>query len=258
MMTHSAAELKKQVGRPRLILMGWNNYTDFEKEQIEKTKEILREEYGISLDSHKEFGPRDPESKFVRGPEMPEKGADFHFSDANILRYISGWHYDNSRACEDIVQFLRWRQTNVPIPILREATVPLLNKGIFYIHGRCMDGSPVVIFDMKVIIDYQKQGLIDAPTLCNYYNFVANYLQRNMLVPGQVEKWVAIINTNKCNLSKMPINFFKACVGEIQQMYPDSVKKCIVLNLTWVQSTSAKFLLKFCHKLVQERTFFYN
>lgn len=78
-----------------------------------------------------------------------------------------------------------------------------------------MDGSPVVVFDMQLIIDYQKKGLIDQPTLCNYYNFVANYLKRNMLIPGQVEKWVSIINTNKCNLSKMPINFFKACIGEV-------------------------------------------
>lgn len=36
-----------------------------------------------------------------------------------------------------------------------------------------------------------------------------------MLVPGQIEKWNVIINTNQCALSKLPLNFFKACVAEI-------------------------------------------
>lgn len=79
-----------------------------------------------------------------------------------------------------------------------------------------------------------------------------------MLIPGQCEKWVSIININKCNLAKMPINFFKTCVGEVTLNYPDSIKKCFLVNLTWVQSASAKFLLKFCHPFVQQKVFFYS
>lgn len=85
---------------------------------------------------------------------------------------------------------------------------------------------------------------------------MANYIQRNMLLPGQVEKWFVIINLNQCALSKLPMNFFKACVAEIQTNYPDAVKKCVVLNMTWAQSTTAKLLLKFCHQFVQDRTCF--
>lgn len=88
---------------------GWNNYTDYEKEQIEKTKELLREHYGIDLSHAKEFGPRNEEGKVVLGAEKPLDGWDYHFSDANILRYISGWNFDLLKSCEDIRNHLQWR-----------------------------------------------------------------------------------------------------------------------------------------------------
>ena len=108
-MVHSVADLKKVQGRPRPIMEGWNNYTDYEKEQIEKTKEILREEYGLDLSHSKEFGPRNEDGKVVRGAEKPLDGIDFHFSDAIILRYISGWNFDLTKSCRDICDHLQWR-----------------------------------------------------------------------------------------------------------------------------------------------------
>lgn len=155
-MTHGPQDLKKKNGRPRLILLGWDNYTDFEKEQIEKTKALIKQDYGIDLRGSKDFGPRAAGSKVVRDAEKARDGMDYHFSDANILRYIGGWHFDLKKACADIVYHLQWRQTNVPIPILQDKTLFLINSGMFYIHGRCFDGSPVVIFDVKHMIDFHK------------------------------------------------------------------------------------------------------
>ena len=70
---------------------------------------MLRDKYGVDLNDHKEFGPRNPDGKVVRGAEQPQNGNDFHFGDANILRYITGWAFDLDKACPDIVYHLQWR-----------------------------------------------------------------------------------------------------------------------------------------------------
>lgn len=162
------------------------------------------------------------------------------------------------KVCSDLIYHLQWRQTNIPIPILTDKALNLLNKGVLYIHGRCIDGSPIVYFDMGLVIDYVKLDKIDQPSICNLYNFIGGYIQRNMLLPGQVEKWIVIINTNQCALSKMPINFFKSSVAELQGNYIDSIQKCNMVNLTWIQNASANFLMKFCDPVVRARTVLCN
>lgn len=43
---------------------------------------------------------------------------------------------------------MEWRQTNVPLPLLTDRTLKLLSMGILYLHGRCMDGTPLLYLDI--------------------------------------------------------------------------------------------------------------
>ena len=68
--------------------------------------------------------------------------------------------------------------------------------GIAYLHGRCMDGSPVMYLDLVRVQEMLKKDLICENSFGSLHNFFAGYINRNMLVPGQVEKWLIILNIN--------------------------------------------------------------
>jgi len=68
--------------------------------------------------------------------------------------------------------------------MLQDRTLTLLNKGLFYIHGRCMDYSPIMVFDLKTMTELLNKNEIDNCNFQNIHNFFANYIIMNMLVPG--------------------------------------------------------------------------
>jgi hypothetical protein len=65
-----------------------------------------------------------------------------------------------------------------------------------YIHGRCKDQSPILIVNFGVLQDLLQKGIIDSANFCSLHNFFGLYMQYNMLVPGQVEKWINLTNIN--------------------------------------------------------------
>jgi hypothetical protein len=48
----------KKTYKRRYLYDGWNNWTDFEKESVEKVKQMLLEKKGIDVSLKKDYGPR--------------------------------------------------------------------------------------------------------------------------------------------------------------------------------------------------------
>ena len=85
---------------------------------------------------------------------------------------------------------------------------------------------------------------------------MAGYIIRNMLVPGQVEKWLIILNINHFSLKKLPVRLFKAVSKELSSNWMQNSKRTVVVNLTAMQNTIAKFLQKFLDPSVVARQVF--
>ena len=64
----------------------------------------------------------------------------------------------------------------------------------------------------------------------------------NMMIPGQVEKWVVLVNINQFSLKNLPITLFKECARELGTNYIDFGARTMVVNLTWFQNLAAKML----------------
>jgi hypothetical protein len=70
--------LQKKYKR-RYIYSGWNNYTKFELEYIDKVKKELKENHSIDLDIIKPFGPRHASGYCVEKSQKIENGKDVLF-----------------------------------------------------------------------------------------------------------------------------------------------------------------------------------
>lgn len=128
--------------------------------------------------------------------------------------------------------------------------------GIIYLHGRCIDGAPVMYIDLNRLLEMLKNKLICELSFASLHNFFAGYINRNMLVPGQVEKWLIILNNNHFPVKKLPVKMFKAAAKELSTNWMQNTKRTVVVNLTSMQQTMARFLQKFLDPTVVARQVF--
>ena len=89
-------------------------------------------------------------------------------------------------------------------------------------------------------------------------NFYCSYIQQNMLVQGNVEKWVSLTNINKFSVKKLPIPFFKYIATEMGSNYMDTIQCQLVVNLTFGQNIFVKGLQVFMDKETVEKQVFSN
>lgn len=85
-----------------------------------------------------------------------------------------------------------------------------------------------------------KDKTICPGSFCSLHNFYAGYINRNMLIPGQVEKWIVIFNINQFPVNKLPLQMFKDAARELSTNYVEQTRKQVVVNLTYMQNAAAK------------------
>ena len=151
----------------------------------------------------------------IPGSNKIVPGVDFFFTDELVLRYLTARNFEIDKACEAMMYQLEWRQTNVPLALLTDRTLKLMSMGLIYLHGRCMDGTPIMYVDLVKLTTMLKENLICEHSFGSLHNFYAGYIIRNMLIPGQVEKWIIILNINHFSVKKLPVKMFKECAKEL-------------------------------------------
>lgn len=145
--------------------------------------------------------------------------------DSNILRFCVSRAFDLTNVVSELMNHLEWRQTNIPIPRLTDATLNLLGKGILYIHGRTKDFYPILVLDFLRLSEMLRNEEIIPGTFCSLHNFMSRYCINNMMLPGQVEKWITICNINQFSIRELPVYWFKACAKELGGNYVDRSAK---------------------------------
>lgn len=127
---------------------------------------------------------------------MIKDGVHEIIDDSIILRLLVSRSFDYNVVKDDLLYHLEWRKSRVPISLLTEKTMFLLSKGFFYIHGRTKAGNPILFLDFKRMLPLMEAKEINPASFCALHHFYASYMVKNMLVPGQVEKWFTITNIN--------------------------------------------------------------
>jgi len=170
----------------------------------------------------KDFGPRNEDGTCLDAVgKVANDGVDFHFTDGIILRFLVAMEFDMGPVADKVMQHLEWRQTLTPVPLLTDKTLKLLQMGLLFLHGRCKDGAPCLYLDFGKLEQMLDENLIDAASFASLHAFVAGYLAHNMLLPGQVEKWIAVVNINQFPLTKLPVRTFRVVAQDLGQHWID-------------------------------------
>jgi len=100
------------------------------------------------------------------------------------MKFVVSRFFKVDDIVRDILLHLPWRKNNIPLALLNDSGLKMLSEGLIYIHGRNKKGSPIMIVDFAKMINLFNRKILTSSTFCNLYNFLANYILRNMMVPG--------------------------------------------------------------------------
>ena len=78
---------------------------------------------------------------------------------------------------------------------------------------------------------------------CQLHNHLANYVQYNMQVPGQVERWISFANFGKFNLKDLPLSVFSKAADELGVAFTDHSQKTYVVNVSTWLNVAGKVLM---------------
>lgn len=122
-----------------------------------------------------------------------------------------------------------------------------------YIHGRCKDLTPLLVCNMAAVGELMDADDICAESFCNMHNFLAGYMEKNMLVPGQVDRWVFVVDASQFSLLRLPVSIFRQAARELSNNFLEFGQKFFIVNLTWFQSTLINTFQMFLDEDVKQK-----
>lgn len=113
--------------------------------------------------------------------------------------------------------------------------------GMFYMVGRDSHYRPIIVIDVEKIV----QSRITEEECLLVQTYFFEYVMRHCFIPGQVESWVAIIDTNHQSMSDL-LGAVKAAFAFLSDTYRMRLYQCyscrITLTIRMIWAVVQKFL----------------
>ncbi|OMJ76665.1 hypothetical protein SteCoe_23913 [Stentor coeruleus] len=150
---------------------------------------------------------------------------DRHLSQNNLqlsdqstkLRFLYGQGWNIPQTFEALNYHLKWKQEWPPHKSLIPLLQPLLTSGGVYIHGRDKFFRPAIIICPSKLMQFPYHLHLAA---CY---FLLEFILETMLIPGQIENWVLIVDLKNYMISNFLVQ--KKFLSELFTHYPCRIGK---------------------------------
>lgn len=191
------------------------------------------------LEKYKELIKQNP----VQFPE--------YWNDGLNLAYIYSTGCDLKKAFKRMTEYFDWYREFFPLNIQPgDKCVKVLNSGFLYIFGRDHQFRPVLICQPYIL---QKcLDLYSDIDIMHASIFICQYMVNYMLIPGQIENWIMLVNMDKTSVLNLPESVKKLihCLSEyfIARLY-----RCYILGLNAFLRIIYKIICAFVEKTTVEK-----
>ncbi|KRW98932.1 CRAL-TRIO domain [Pseudocohnilembus persalinus] len=191
-------QVKGKKKMSRQLFEGRIQYTDLEKEEIQKLKQLLKEKEQLDV---------------IEG-----------WQESEILRFILGNQFDLKKCIKSMVEHNEWKKKWIPQKYNKQIEEFL---GIYYIQGRDSCFRPILVLQLKRLNlkEYDEDFLYGAIT------FLIEVVIRNMMIPGIVEDQVFIMNFKDMGLTDIPMSFIKKLINYLQNNYRSRLYRFYAVNV---------------------------
>lgn len=149
------------------------------------------------------------------------------------LRWCYSKRLDLPQSLSLFKNYLNWSQDPKYHKLTPEG-LEALKKGVVYQLGRDSKMRPIMIVDVRKIVDYQ----MDVDHFINAMVHVLEVIRMKMYLPGHVENNIVIIETDSMSLFNVPLGHLQGIISTASNNYPESLAKMYILNPSFILRTS--------------------
>jgi len=116
-----------------------------------------------------------------------------------------------------------WRQQNLPVQLTPEIQ-QLLESGIIYMCGRDNRYRPIVVMNLR-LFDEKRTDLI-----IRTFTYFFEEIIEHVLLPGQVEQWVTIMDVEGFSLFSLPLGGGRKLLNHLETHYRGRLYRLYLVN----------------------------
>lgn len=133
----------------------------------------------------------------------PETQLPDYIKDYLLLAIIYATSCDLEDSYKRLVDYLKFCKETFPVVISPlSKIIEILNKGFVYVYGRDHRFRPIVVCQFKTFQIFYKNYQMEDILKATY--FLSQFIVNNMLIPGQFESWVFIVNISGVSIISLP------------------------------------------------------
>ena len=141
----------------------------------------------------------------------------------------------------------RWLRETYPINLGDIA--PVLKSGMLYVSGRDYKYRPILILNVRRLIESNFETEIIATATAFFCDFVV----KKLLIPGRIENWIMIIDLNDVGMTSLPVKKVKSIVGLTQQHFGGRLYRQFCINMSFMMRKSISVFLNFVDDITQQK-----
>ena len=169
-----------------------------------------------------------------------KKKGDINFPDSwlesDTHRFLQSTDYNFENAYKKIKETTE--NINKDPKTISNRIIELLNSGFIYMHGRDHKFHPIIVFEMRIAVEYLNKKGYSKEEIAQCAIFLMNYIIKYMFIPGQIENYTLMIDLKDIGLSDFGVS--KAVITVLDKRYPGRVYRNFLLNLGGFIRTAVK------------------
>ena len=173
----------------------------------------------------------------------PETQIPDYFEDYMHLIFIYSTNCKLEESYKRLVDYLKFCKKTFPILITPNSKIiEILNKGFVYVYGRDNRFRPIIICQCKVFQKFYKNYQCEEILQASF--FLCQFLVNNMLIPGQFESWIMIINLTGCSIVSLP-EPIKKMIPALSDNFLSRLYKNYIIGLNFISRIIYKIACAF-------------
>ena len=192
------------------------------------------------LDKYKEIIAKHPENK------LPD-----YWNDGLNLAYIYATECKLEQSYKRMIEYFKWYKSFFPLNIQPgDKVVQVLNSGFLYAFGRDHQFRPLLICQPYILQKCLK--LYSDDDIYNASIFICQYMVNYMMIPGQIENWIMIVNMDGTSILSIPESVKKLMKG-LSDYFIARLFRCYILGLNAFLRIIYKIICNFVEKSTVEK-----
>jgi len=147
--------------------------------------------------------------------------------ETDTMRLLQACEYDLEKTYTKIIETIKF--INSHRTSINNNIISLLNSGFMYVYGRDHHFRPIIVVSIMDYVKLVEKKVYSFQDINDSIIYLINYILKYLLIPGQIENWVTIIDFKGAGVSD--VSDFKK-LSNVLNSYRGRVFRNIFINIS--------------------------